>query len=143
MTGNDEIGPLRDPLLKQSDVAAFHQLETTTKVGCDPTVHELQTVGHEPALLMEAPVHGLGVLVAELLDHHEQHDKSRPLPKLHHAAARDEEYGEERVLSIVEAGKSDDPGTLLKRMMSALDLFVGNTPQHDDVTCMLLKSQAP
>jgi phosphoserine phosphatase RsbU/P len=38
--------------------------------------------------------------------------------------ARDEEYGEERVLSIVEAGKSDDPGTLLKRLMSALDLFV-------------------
>jgi len=27
-------------------------------------------------------------LVTELLDHHEQHDESRPLPKLHHAAAR-------------------------------------------------------
>jgi hypothetical protein len=28
---------------------------------------------------MEAPVHGLAILVPESLDHHEQHDKSRPL----------------------------------------------------------------
>src|SRR5262245_16806058 len=83
-----EIGPLGDPLLKESDVATFHQLETTAEVSRDPAVHELQTVGHEPALLMEPPVHGFSVLVPELLDHHEQHDKSRALPKLHHAAAR-------------------------------------------------------
>jgi len=25
--------------------------------------------------------------------------------------------------------------------MSDLDVFVGNTPQHDDVNCMLLKSE--
>src|SRR5215475_13061304 len=83
-----QIGPFGDPLLKESDVAAFHQLETTAEVGCDPAVHEFQTVGHEPALLMEPPVHRFSVLVAELLDHHEQHDKSRAVPKLHHAAAR-------------------------------------------------------
>src|SRR5215468_3183402 len=83
-----EIGPLGDPLLKESDVAAFHQLETTAKVSCDPTVHEFQTVGHEPTLLAEPPVYGFSVLVPELFDHHEQHDKSRPLPNLHHAAAR-------------------------------------------------------
>src|SRR6516225_9816874 len=76
-----EIGPLGDPLLKERDVAAFHQLETAAEVGRDPAVHELQTVGHEPALLMEPPVHGFSVLVPELLDHHEQHDKSCPLPK--------------------------------------------------------------
>src|SRR6516165_3642005 len=68
-----EIAPLREPLLKESDVAAFH---------------EFQTVGHEPTLLVEPPVYGFSVLVPELLDHHEQHDKSRALPKLHHAAAR-------------------------------------------------------
>ena len=28
---------------------------------------------------------------------------------------------------------------MLERLMAELDLFVGNTPQHDDVTCMLLK----
>jgi sigma-B regulation protein RsbU (phosphoserine phosphatase) len=55
--------------------------------------------------------------------------------------ARDEEYGEPRLLIAIEAGKSLQPNDLLKRLMSDLDLFVGNTPQHDDVTCMLLKSE--
>lgn len=54
--------------------------------------------------------------------------------------ARDEEYGEYRLLSAIEAGRAADPADLLRRLMSELDLFVGNTPQHDDVTCMLLKS---
>ena len=53
--------------------------------------------------------------------------------------ARQEEYGEPRLLSAIEAGKTLEPGELLKRLMAELDLFVGNTPQHDDVTCMLLK----
>src|SRR5262249_37233990 len=84
----DEIGPLGDPLLKESDVAAFHQLEATTEVSRDPAVHARQTVGHQPPPLAEPLVYGFSVLVPELLDHHEQHDKSRALPKLHHAAAR-------------------------------------------------------
>lgn len=56
--------------------------------------------------------------------------------------AREEEYGEVRVLTVLETGKSDAPAALLKQLMSALDLFVGNTPQHDDVTCMLLKAES-
>jgi serine phosphatase RsbU (regulator of sigma subunit) len=55
--------------------------------------------------------------------------------------ARDEEYGEARLLTTLETGKSLPPNDLLKRLMSELDMFVGNTPQHDDVTCMLLKSE--
>ena len=54
--------------------------------------------------------------------------------------ARDEEYGEVRLLSTIEAGRSVEPADLLRRLMNDLDIFVGNTPQHDDVTCMLLKS---
>lgn len=54
--------------------------------------------------------------------------------------ARDEEYGESRLLSAIEAGRAVEPPDLLRRLMSDLDFFVGNTPQHDDVTCMLLKS---
>ncbi|MGA7770573.1 MAG: PP2C family protein-serine/threonine phosphatase [Candidatus Sulfotelmatobacter sp.] len=54
--------------------------------------------------------------------------------------ARQEEYGEPRLLAAIEAGKSGEPGEMLKRLMAELDLFVGNTPQHDDVTCMLLKA---
>jgi len=55
--------------------------------------------------------------------------------------ARDEEYGEVRVQTVLEAAVSTSPAELLKRLMAALDLFVGNTPQHDDVTCMLLKAE--
>jgi sigma-B regulation protein RsbU (phosphoserine phosphatase) len=56
--------------------------------------------------------------------------------------AGQEEYGERRLLSAIEAGKAVEPRELLKRLMSELDLFVGNTPQHDDVTCMLLKAES-
>ena len=54
--------------------------------------------------------------------------------------SRDEEYGESRLLSVVGNGISATPEELLKRMMSDLDLFVGSTAQHDDVTCLLLKA---
>ncbi len=54
--------------------------------------------------------------------------------------ASQEEYGETRVLGVIEAGKSDEPAAMLNRLMTELDLFVGTTPQHDDVTCMLLKA---
>jgi sigma-B regulation protein RsbU (phosphoserine phosphatase) len=56
--------------------------------------------------------------------------------------ARQEEYGEARVFTVLEAEKSGTPADLLKRLMADLDLFVGNTPQHDDVTCMLLKAES-
>jgi serine phosphatase RsbU (regulator of sigma subunit) len=29
---------------------------------------------------------------------------------------------------------------MLKLLMAEVDLFVGATPQHDDVTCLLLKA---
>ncbi|MGA2344638.1 MAG: PP2C family protein-serine/threonine phosphatase [Candidatus Sulfotelmatobacter sp.] len=55
---------------------------------------------------------------------------------------RQEEFGEARLLTAIEAGKSTAPAEMLKRLMAELDLFVGNTPQHDDVTCMLLKAES-
>jgi serine phosphatase RsbU (regulator of sigma subunit) len=54
---------------------------------------------------------------------------------------RQEEYGEARLLAAIEAGKSTSPAEMLKRLMAEVDLFVGNTPQHDDVTCLLLKAE--
>ncbi|HUA13919.1 MAG TPA: PP2C family protein-serine/threonine phosphatase [Verrucomicrobiae bacterium] len=53
---------------------------------------------------------------------------------------RQEEYGEARLLAVLEAGRALTPADMLKRLMAEVDVFVGNTPQHDDVTCMLLKS---
>lgn len=55
--------------------------------------------------------------------------------------AREEEYDEPRLLQTIEAVKSGTPGEMLNRLLAELDLFVGNTPQHDDVTCMLLKAE--
>jgi sigma-B regulation protein RsbU (phosphoserine phosphatase) len=55
--------------------------------------------------------------------------------------ANDEEFDEPRLLHAVEASTSGSPTEMLKRLMAELDLFVGNTAQHDDVTCMLLKAE--
>jgi phosphoserine phosphatase RsbU/P len=49
------------------------------------------------------------------------------------------DYGEERLISILNAGAETSPSKLLSRIM-ALDLFVGNTLQHDDITCLLIKA---
>ena len=56
--------------------------------------------------------------------------------------ARQEEFGEARLLAAIEAAKSEAPAGLLKRIMADLDVFVGATSQHDDVTCMLLKAES-
>ncbi len=52
-----------------------------------------------------------------------------------------EEYGETRVLSTIAAGANLKPSEMLKRLMTEVDQFVGQTPQHDDVTLMLLKAE--
>jgi hypothetical protein len=49
------------------------------------------------------------------------------------------EYDEQRVLNVLQLGVNATPDELLRRMMSDLDAFVGDTPQHDDVTCLLVK----
>jgi phosphoserine phosphatase RsbU/P len=53
---------------------------------------------------------------------------------------RTEEYGEQRLLNVLHGGATATPDELLRRVMSDLDAFVGPTPQHDDVTCMLVKA---
>ncbi len=55
--------------------------------------------------------------------------------------AQQAEYGEGRLLAAIDAGKSVEPSEMLQRIMAEVDRFVGTTPQHDDVTCMLLKAE--
>ncbi|MGA7515117.1 MAG: PP2C family protein-serine/threonine phosphatase [Candidatus Sulfotelmatobacter sp.] len=55
--------------------------------------------------------------------------------------ARQEEYGETRLLAAIAAGATTTPADMLKRLMAEVDLFVGSTPQHDDVTCLLVKAE--
>jgi sigma-B regulation protein RsbU (phosphoserine phosphatase) len=52
---------------------------------------------------------------------------------------REEEYGEQRLLNLLQRGAASTPDELLRRMMSEVDIFVGETPQHDDITCMVVQ----
>src|SRR3984957_6597197 len=56
--------------------------------------------------------------------------------------ARQEEYGEARLLSALESGKLVEPAELLKHLMAEVELFDRNTTPHDNITCMMLKSQS-
>jgi len=53
--------------------------------------------------------------------------------------AKQEEYGEPQLIRLVDRESGSAPAELLRRMWAELDAFVGNTPQHDDITCLLLK----
>ena len=57
------------------------------------------------------------------------------------ANAHDEEFGEQRVIAVLQAGASLPPRQLISRLMVDLDLFVGAAlPLADDVTCVLIHS---
>jgi sigma-B regulation protein RsbU (phosphoserine phosphatase) len=51
-----------------------------------------------------------------------------------------EAYGEERLLSVLQAGAASAPDALLQRMIAEVNTFVGATRQHDDITCMVIKA---
>ena len=53
--------------------------------------------------------------------------------------ATGEEYDEPRLVRVVDRGSGSAPAELLRSLLAELDAFVGNTPQHDDMTCLLLK----
>jgi serine phosphatase RsbU (regulator of sigma subunit) len=52
---------------------------------------------------------------------------------------KNEEYGEPELIRLVDSGSGAAPPELLRRLLGELDKYVGNTPQHDDMTCLLLK----
>jgi len=49
------------------------------------------------------------------------------------------EYGEQRFLYVIHTGAGLSANQLLESVLTDLDRFVAGAPQHDDVTCMLLK----
>lgn len=51
----------------------------------------------------------------------------------------EEEYGEERLLGALGRGKAFAPSALLAQIIADVNAFVGATPQHDDITCLLVK----
>lgn len=56
------------------------------------------------------------------------------------ANERDEEYGEQRVIALLNNAGQETPTKMVSRLMVDLDIFVGNNiPLADDVTCMLVR----
>jgi sigma-B regulation protein RsbU (phosphoserine phosphatase) len=51
-----------------------------------------------------------------------------------------EEYGEIRFMTMINAGVMLSPEMMLNSIMVDLDRFTGDAAQHDDITCMLLKA---
>jgi phosphoserine phosphatase RsbU/P len=51
-----------------------------------------------------------------------------------------QEYGEARLISMLHAGVLTTPSILLNSILVDLDRFAGNAPQHDDVTCVLMRA---
>ena len=49
------------------------------------------------------------------------------------------EYGEQRLLFVLHTGAQLTPAQLLQNITADLDRFVAGAPQHDDVTCLLVK----
>ena len=56
--------------------------------------------------------------------------------------ARDEDsstFGDARLLSIAETSGTERSAMTLSKIMRDLDEFVGAAPQHDDITCMVVR----
>jgi sigma-B regulation protein RsbU (phosphoserine phosphatase) len=53
--------------------------------------------------------------------------------------AKDEEYDEPALIRLVDRESGRAPAELLGMLLAELDGHVGNTPQHDDITCLVLK----
>ena len=51
-----------------------------------------------------------------------------------------QEYGESRLLTVVNSGVALTPDALLNNIIVDVDRFAGDAPQHDDVTCILVKA---
>ena len=52
-----------------------------------------------------------------------------------------EQYGEERLLVMLRWGVNLAPQVLLDYLLADVDRFEANAPQHDDITCVLVKCQ--
>jgi phosphoserine phosphatase RsbU/P len=52
---------------------------------------------------------------------------------------KETEYGEARMIACIQSVGQSDAASILHQLMSDVDRFVGQTRQHDDVTCLVLK----
>jgi sigma-B regulation protein RsbU (phosphoserine phosphatase) len=51
-----------------------------------------------------------------------------------------EQFGETRLMTLMQStGKNEQSARTLSNVMQVLDEFVGAAPQHDDITCLILR----
>ncbi len=54
--------------------------------------------------------------------------------------AAQQQYSEERLLVMLRWGAQLPPAMLLASILQDIDRFVAQAPQHDDITCVLVKA---
>ncbi len=52
---------------------------------------------------------------------------------------KEEQYGEHRMMAILNSYSGRSASDALKGLMTSADLFAGSAPQHDDITCLVLR----
>ena len=52
-----------------------------------------------------------------------------------------QEYGEDKVITELKTAPRGSAEEVLKRVMGSVDVFVGATRQHDDITCLVLAAK--
>ncbi|MGI8959004.1 MAG: PP2C family protein-serine/threonine phosphatase [Bryobacteraceae bacterium] len=53
---------------------------------------------------------------------------------------KEEEYGESRMLATLNLHSDRTAADVLQILMASADRFVGSAPQHDDITCLVLRT---
>lgn len=49
------------------------------------------------------------------------------------------EFGEDRMLAALRAIPNGTASQLMQQLMAQIEIFVGTAPQHDDITCMIVR----
>ncbi|MGZ4788183.1 MAG: PP2C family protein-serine/threonine phosphatase [Terriglobales bacterium] len=50
-----------------------------------------------------------------------------------------QEFGEDRMLAAIRSVLGGSAQQMLQQLMAQIEVFVGTAPQHDDITCMIVK----
>jgi sigma-B regulation protein RsbU (phosphoserine phosphatase) len=53
--------------------------------------------------------------------------------------SHDEEWGEERMIEVLERCDGSDAASIAKSVILAADVFVNGAPQHDDMTVLTMR----
>jgi sigma-B regulation protein RsbU (phosphoserine phosphatase) len=124
----------------------------------DPKTRELECVnaGHNPPLIVRGEqvirIEASGPVVGLLprAQYTEQRIELKPGDLLllytdgisEAMTAREEEWGEERMISAARVAADGPAAQILESIMQAADRFTAGAPQHDDMTLLVLKCEA-